>query len=150
MRKHCKALTYEPKIQAVLDGLIKGTIRPKHTVEKGDSILFHGWKGRSYHSDWTWRMRVKVSSVYNFQMFTDGIMHDGVFFQWRFLDMMAIDDGIAKVEDLGHGESMGVLFNGKYGKDLFHSDDWKHKARNGMKMQNIRWEEYEIITLGDE
>ncbi|MCK4544630.1 hypothetical protein KAU43_03760 [candidate division WOR-3 bacterium] len=150
VRKHCKALTYKPKIQAFLEGKVKGTIRPYHTVEKGDSILFHGWKGRPYHSSWTWRMRVTVSKVENFQMFKDGIAQNGIFFQWRFLDIMARNDGIAKIDGLGYGESMGVLFNEKYGKDMFTSKDWKNKARNGKKMQNIRWDEFEIITLGDE
>ena len=59
MRKWNLSLTYEPKIQPVIDGTCTQTIR---TVGKagrksvGDLISFHGWQGRPYRSSWSWRM----------------------------------------------------------------------------------------------
>ncbi len=87
IRKHVKAFTYEPKIKGVLEEVIKGTIRAlgQIPVEVGDSILFHGWAGRPYFSDWTWRIRVKVSKVENFQMFSDGRVQCCIFFKWKDL-----------------------------------------------------------------
>ncbi len=154
VRNHVKAFTYEPKIKGVLEAIIKGTIRSlgKVPVEVGDSILFHGWEGRPYFSDWTWRIRVKVSRVENFHMFKDGIIQGGIFFKWKDLDMMAKNDGIAKVGKLGYGESMGVLFNSDKmnGKELIHSTDRKAKSNKGKPMQNIRWDDIEIIDKGDD
>jgi hypothetical protein len=49
------ALTYEPKIQAVIDSRCTQTIRPKWDKQVGDRIGFHGWEGRPYRSKWSWR-----------------------------------------------------------------------------------------------
>jgi len=48
-------LTYRPKIQAVLDGTITQSIRINTDLQVGDSIAFHGWSGKPYHSPWSFR-----------------------------------------------------------------------------------------------
>ena len=68
MRKHVKALTYKPKIEAVKDGRCTQTIRQGHNISVGDEILFHGWEGRSYRSKWSGRLRVTVTKVLNCQI----------------------------------------------------------------------------------
>ena len=71
--KHVMAITYNPKIQAVLDGSCRQTIRKGLNVSAGDEILFHGWEGRPYRSKWSWRLRVVVSNVYNIKVSDYGI-----------------------------------------------------------------------------
>lgn len=63
MAKHVMAMTYEPKIKAVLDGRCRQTIRQGEKVKTGDEILFHGWEGKPYRSKWDWRKRVVVTDV---------------------------------------------------------------------------------------
>lgn len=48
-------LTYEPKIQGVLNGSIFQSIRIDTILEIGDSIAFHGWEGTPYKSPWSFR-----------------------------------------------------------------------------------------------
>lgn len=143
IRNHVKSFTYKPKIKAVMDSLIKQTIRPMGDtpVMVGDSILFHGWVGRPYHSDWSWRFRVRVTNIHNIQMFEDGIFWGCVFFKWSSLDQLAKDDGIVKLEGHGYGESMGIYFKNSYKKEL--------KQKDGKTMQIIQWDEVDIIEKGD-
>ncbi len=106
--KHVKAFTYEPKIPAVRQGLCCQTIRPegKRPVEKGDTILFHGWEGQPYKSSWSWRLEVKVRQVVRIQL-RDG----GVYFKdtkrllpWEGCNHIAQRDGFM------NGEAMGQWF----------------------------------------
>lgn len=56
--KHILPLTYEPKIQDVIDGKCTQTIRPISSTkfkEKGDLVMFHGWSGQPYFSKWSFR-----------------------------------------------------------------------------------------------
>lgn len=67
-RTHVKALTYGPKIAAVLGGDCGQTIRPISPegtrVFPGDDMLFHGWEDRPYRSRWSkWRCLVTVTEV---------------------------------------------------------------------------------------
>ena len=55
MRKWNLPLTYEPKIQAVLDGRCTQTIRAGRKIQVGDLISFHGWAGKPYRSPWSFR-----------------------------------------------------------------------------------------------
>ena len=63
MAKHVKAITYQPKIEPVLDGRCTQTIRTGRNVSAGDEILFHGWSGKPYRSKWDWRKRVEVKVI---------------------------------------------------------------------------------------
>jgi len=146
MANHVKAFTYKPKIQSVLEGIIKQTIRPlgNKPVEESDTILFHGWEGRPYHSSWTWRMKVLVSNVQEIEIFQEGIIWMGNFFYWKHLSHLAIKDGIEKLNGMNHGESMGHYLKTNY-KLQSRSED-----NEGMKGQIIRWKEYDVLTKGDE
>jgi hypothetical protein len=137
IRKYVKSFTYEPKIPKVLNGEVKQTIRPlgKHPMKRGDHILFHGWSGRPYWSEWSWRLNVIVSYVDQIEVFQDGIWFpEGLFFKWETLNLLAELDGIAKEDGMGYGESMGELFNRMH-PDLIVSDGKNH----GKRMEIIRW-----------
>ena len=74
MAKHVMAMTYEPKIKAVLDGRCRQTIRQGEKVKAGDEILFHGWEGKPYRSKWNWRKRVIVRQVIPIYISDKGIL----------------------------------------------------------------------------
>ena len=132
-RTHIKALTYAPKIPAVLSGVVRQTIRPiaftfrdkKHklgaTVKPiipGDKILFHGWEGQPYRSPWSWRLKVQLNMIYNIEVFKEGIIHGdtGKLIKWRSrtMDATAKLDGIIPEGEESPGEAMGTLFNKMY------------------------------------
>ncbi len=48
-------LTYEPKIQGVINGTIRQTIRKGWKLKIGDQVAFHGWEGTPYKSKWSFR-----------------------------------------------------------------------------------------------
>ena len=138
VRKYVKAFTYEPKIEGVRNGTIRQTIRPfgNQPIEKGDQILFHGWKDRPYHSAWSWRTRVIVTHVDQCEMFKQGIwFHEGIFFRWIDLSVTAKKDGIKKFDYTNEGISMGILFNEMY-PDL---PEWNQDLK-GKDMEIIEWE----------
>lgn len=121
MAKHVKAFTYKPKIQSVKDGRCTQTIRPlgKRPVQKGDSVLFHGWEGRPYRSKWSWRLRVNVIDVKTIVIGKIGfsfLNNRKVLFlsikEWdsSYGDNLARKDGI----DPPTGKALGELFNSMY------------------------------------
>lgn len=55
MKKVWLPLTYEPKVQGVIDGEIRQTIRGWWKRHVGDLVAFHGWEGRPYRSKWSFR-----------------------------------------------------------------------------------------------
>lgn len=78
MKRHVRAITYKPKIEQVLDGSCTQTIRAGRGVQKGDEILFHGWKDIPYKSKWSWRRRVRVSDTVPLMISDKGIcLHYG-------------------------------------------------------------------------
>lgn len=119
-----RAFTYEPKIEGVLNGTITQTIRAKGkspVTQIGDTILFHGWKGKPYNSGWSWRLKVKPRQVIRVFMYEKGfyfinddtlmpeeVRHDHPnerFYYWKQLDYLAKLDGISPPT----GEEMGKL-----------------------------------------
>lgn len=48
-------LTYEPKIDGVINGTIRQTIRKGWKYKVGDQIAFHGWEGKPYRTPWNFR-----------------------------------------------------------------------------------------------
>lgn len=83
LKKHVKGFTYPPKIPYVLSGDCRQTIREGNDVVAGDTILFHGWKGKPRFSEWTWRKRVKVESANPFLGFDHGmVLEDGTYLPW--------------------------------------------------------------------
>lgn len=73
MKKHVMAITYTPKIESVISGECRQTIRKGRKFSVGDSILIHGWEGRPYRSKWSWRMRVEVQHIQNISIDARGI-----------------------------------------------------------------------------
>jgi len=63
MKKFVLAITYEPKIAAVLHGSCRQTIRRGDRFSEGDEVLFHGWEGTPYRTPWSWRKRVELVDV---------------------------------------------------------------------------------------
>lgn len=115
-RTHVKALTYAPKIAAVLQGECCQTIReinpnadPSKHVHVGDTIIFHGWEGRPYRSSWSkWRLTVDVTTVEELRADRpDGfaIRRPGAVFTGKWSGMLA--DHLARWDHIdpptGHG-----------------------------------------------
>jgi len=134
MRKWNLSLTYEPKIQPVIDGTCTQTIR---TVGKagrksvGDLISFHGWQGRPYRSSWSWRMPyTPIKEAWVIDILQEGIAlydFDGTpqgIHRWDELDALAERDGIVPPT----GEAL---------RDVLIS---KNKIpEEGIEAQIIRW-----------
>jgi hypothetical protein len=84
MKKHNIALTYAPKIEAVLDGRCTQTIRAGRRFEVGDLVSFHGWEGVPYRSKWSFKTPYKkILEVYNVRFFEWGFLHNGTEHIWR-------------------------------------------------------------------
>ncbi len=113
-RRHVKALTYAPKIEAVRSGQCKQTIRPvgRKEIRVGDVLILHGWEGRPYRSPWSWRMEVTVTRVDCVFITKEGWVWTDTcsYVEWRELDAVAQKDGI----DPPTGIAMGELFNSMY------------------------------------
>ena len=93
------AMTYEPKIDAVQDGRCLQTIRSmrKKEIKAGDSILFHGWSGKAYRSEWNDKMRVTVTKAIHFHASMDGLkFKNNNIIQWDdiLIDIIATQDFI--------------------------------------------------------
>jgi hypothetical protein len=100
IRKWNLPLTYEPKIQPVIDGTIRQTIRSGNKFSVGDSIRFYTWKGTPYRS--------KRTTITDYATLTEvlplRIYHSGIEFpsslggedyaMWQDLDKLAARDGI--------------------------------------------------------
>lgn len=104
MAKIFLPLTYAPKIQGVIDGSIRQTIRGGWKRCAGDMIAFHGWEGKPYRSKWSFRTEyhelIDVIDIY--------ILRDSVLFMaetgnpagdinivyWEEMNTIAALDGI--------------------------------------------------------
>lgn len=79
MRKWNLPLTYEPKIQPVIDGKIKQTIRVVGKAGKkqeGDLISLHGWSGKPYRSQWSFRTPYwKIWMAEDIKIIPTGMLH---------------------------------------------------------------------------
>lgn len=95
-------LTYEPKIQPVIDGTCRQTIRIGRKFSEGDLVSFHGWEGRPYHSSWAFRTPYQpLWMVEDIFIVKEGFLffHNGKFYkevhwhEWEMRDL-AKKDGI--------------------------------------------------------
>ena len=92
-------LTYEPKIDGVINGTIRQTIRKGWKYKVGDQIAFHGWEGKPYRTPWNFRTGYfTLEKVIDVVIFSDGIQTVtpfGKFFHgWEDLNIAAELDGI--------------------------------------------------------
>lgn len=132
IRKWNIALTYEPKIESVKTGTCTQTIRivgkggSKHV---GDLVSFHGWSGRPYHSQWSWRMPYKeITVAENILISNIGWgkeIPDAVEWNSPLTDLMARFDGIVPPT----GEALRDVLISKNGKIPI----------GGIEAQIIRW-----------
>jgi len=121
------SITYGPKIDPVLDGRCKQTIRKGHKVAVGDEILFHGWGGRPYRSKWSWRTRVIVGIVNDIEVESNGIrFSDGMIYDWKshFCHVIASEDYIYPAT----GEALKAILSGLNGS-----------IKEPVEYQIIRW-----------
>ena len=108
MRKWNLPITYEPKIQPVIAGTCRQTIRAvkegSWKKEVGDLIRFYTWAGKPYHSKRTtiteYVPLIEVLSVkifvagLEFPPFSSDKFSDDNFVVWHDLNDLAIRDGI--------------------------------------------------------
>ena len=105
MRKWNLPLTYEPKIQPVIDGTIRQTIREVGKAGKkaeGDLISLHGWSGKPYRSPWSFRTPYQeIWMAEDIHIIPTGMLHyhNGKFqkeVNWDSWEMnhLAVYDGI--------------------------------------------------------
>jgi len=96
-RTFIRPLTYAPKIQGVLEGTIRQTIRAGQKLAAGDRILFHGWAGTPYRSKWSFRTPYyTLIAVIPIRIRPDGLLFEsnGEVRPWADLDDLAARDGI--------------------------------------------------------
>jgi len=105
-------LTYPPKIQAVIDGTIRQTIRTGRKYSEGDLIAFHRWEGKPYRSKWSERTPYfKIFQVIDIYIEDGGLRHEGhTLAKWTepVMDQIASLDGI----DPPTGEALGKVLMG--------------------------------------
>jgi len=89
-------LTYEPKIDGVINGTIRQTIRKGWKYTVGDQIAFHGWEGKPYRTPWNFRTGYyTLKKAINVIIEEDGLWQDCCFYQpWEKSDLIARLDGI--------------------------------------------------------
>ena len=99
--RHVKSFLNTWKARAVQDGTCCQVIQMRGVdpVDVGDHILFHGWAGKPYKSEWSWRKRVRVTEVMDVFIRQDGIILQ----QWPptlapwnhpFVRRLAEDEGV--------------------------------------------------------
>ena len=111
MTKYNLSLTYAPKIQAVIDGRCRQTIRATDKFVYDDLVSFHGWEGKPYKSKWSFRTPYfKLKTVINVDFNKKyGAYINGTWYGWDDPEII----GIAKLDyiDPPTGEELkNVLF----------------------------------------
>jgi hypothetical protein len=129
--KRCIPLTYVPKIQGVISGTIRQTIRVDSDYQIGDKISFHGWSGTPYRSRWSFRTPYyNIILAEPIRILPRGIMWPldlGVVWEWdsQLINDVAVKDGI----EPGTGPALkGVL-------EQFHGTI----PKEGIEAIIIRW-----------
>ena len=121
MKKNNISLTYEPKIQALIDGRCRQTIRAGRRFEVGDLVSFHGWEGIPYRSEWSFRtpyfeLKTVINADFNKKY---GMYIAGTWYDWDAPETT----GVAELDfiDPSTGDALrDVLFglNAKQGSHL--------------------------------
>lgn len=77
MRKWNIPLTYKPKIQPVIGGTVRQTIRLGRKFSVGDLIRFYTWQGKPYRSKRTTITEyMPITKVLPLKLFTKGFYYD--------------------------------------------------------------------------
>jgi len=123
VKKHILPLTYEPKIMDVRTGKCTQTIRPitsSITKDVGDLVMFHGWAGKPYRSEWNWRTPYcKIIEAFDVKISDNGL------FIYTFAQTECYPlvkgveaDKIAKLDGFDNYDSMYQQFKKMYGNKL--------------------------------
>lgn len=133
-RKWNLPLTYAPKIQPVIDGICRQTIRAVKTKDLkksvGDSIRFYTWSGKPYRSERTtitpYHLIIEVKDCRISERGIDDLYFKGELglWDWNELDRLAELDGIVPPT----GEALRDILIEKNGV----GSDW-------VSAQVIRW-----------
>ena len=156
MKKHVMAMVYTPKIEAVQEGRCTQTIRTiKNTpVEVGDSILFHGWSGKAYRSEWNGKIRVTVKEVLHCIVTEHWVKIEGnetVPWNHPSIDELARRDFIEKPTGMSLRNVLFILNGGKPPTEpvryqiIRWNVDWK--ATELLRAEAARMNEIEKDTL---
>jgi len=138
--KHILPLTYEPKIQAVLNGKCTQTIRPiSYTKEKkvNDLIMFHGWSDKPYRSKWSFRTPYwRITKVFDIR-FLKNYGENRVILRkadsnYYFFDLLLDEmNKIAILDGFDNIKEMMIEFCEMYGEKIydmiFTVVRWKYK-----------------------
>ena len=101
MKKWNIPLTYAPKIQPVIDGTCRQTIRTGRKFSVGDLIRFYTWAGRPYHSKrttvtgYTEIIYCNNITIYHYGINSDtreAFNYNGL--EWEELNWLSEKDGI--------------------------------------------------------
>jgi hypothetical protein len=129
MRKWRLPLTYEPKIEPVLLGTCRQTIRMGRKKQVGDLIRFFVWTGKPYRSKQIDLTEYEpLTGVWNVKIIPIGIIFTaGGLIPWNFTYMndIAARDGIVPPT----GEALRDVLIGKNGKI----------PAEGIDAQILRW-----------
>lgn len=95
-RKWNIPLTYAPKIQPVIDGTCRQTIRTGRKFSVGDLIRFYTWAGRPYHSKRTTITEyMQIVELEGVVIIPEGLVRAGyLLHNWPDMDILAYLDGI--------------------------------------------------------
>ncbi len=95
MTKFNLPLTYQPKIQAVIDMKCTQTIRVGRKFKVGDLVSFHGWEGKPYRSKWSFRTPYfRLCEVIDISILAEGIGLGETIYPWYKLSGLATLDYI--------------------------------------------------------
>lgn len=131
-RKWNIPLTYEPKIEAVRSGKCRQTIRidvpepNEFKYHEGDQVSFHGWEGKPYRSQWSFRTPYfSLTHVINCMLYPWGLRVSSEF-KWddETMDDLARWDGIDPPTGI---ELKKVL------------ESYHKIPKDGIKAQILRW-----------
>jgi hypothetical protein len=112
-------LTYQAKIQRVWVGIITQSIRINTDLQVDDSIAFHGWSGKPYHSPWSFRtpyMRVRHAEWITVRKDSIYFLKEKVAVKACDLNYLAALDGIEPET----GEELIRVLHAMHGKGTLH------------------------------
>jgi hypothetical protein len=136
MRKFNLPLTYEPKIQPVIDGTIRQTIRTGTKFSVGDLIRFYTWQGKPYRSKRTTITEyLPIKKILPLKLFPNGFYYDipeDRTIAWRssiYGQALAELDGIVPPTGVHKGVALYYILTEKNGQI----------PTEGIEAQAMRW-----------
>lgn len=141
MKKHILPLTYEPKIQAVLDGDCTQTIRPmnpSNLKNPSDLVMFHGWSGKPYRSKWSFRTPYwEITEVIDVCIKPKELVFMSQGYDDVSSDFIARMDGFESYEDMYQQfvKMYGDIFNDPFLHQYFQVICWEYKKYKNLSVK---------------